>query len=46
MVKYAPRKDLDEGFKLVLMQECKSEVEKLGDFLKRDLVSLWGYHSV
>ena len=46
LVKYAPREDLDEAFKLELMQKCKSEVEKLGDFLKKDLLSLWDYDAI
>jgi len=43
MVKYEPRQPLDEEFKLELMNKCKPEVEKLSNFLKKDLVSLWGY---
>jgi len=46
MVKYEPRQALDEEFKLELMNKCKPEVEKLSDFLKKDLVSLWGYDKV
>jgi hypothetical protein len=46
MVKYEPRQALDEEFKLELMHKCKPEVEKLSDFLKKDLVSLWGYDKV
>lgn len=46
MVKHEPRQPLDETFKLGLMQEFKPEVEKLGDFLKKDLVSLWGYDKI
>ena len=46
MVKYEPRQALNEEFKLELMHNCKPEVEKLSDFLKKDLVSLWGYDKV
>jgi hypothetical protein len=46
MVKYEPRQALDEEFKLELMNKYKPEVEKLSDFLKKDLVSLWGYDKV
>jgi hypothetical protein len=46
MVKYEPRQALDETFKLELMQEFKTEVEKLSDVLKKDLVSLWGYNKI
>jgi hypothetical protein len=46
MVKYVPREALEEEFRLELMQEYKSEVEKLGDFLEKDLVSLWGYDKI
>jgi hypothetical protein len=46
MVKHEPRQPLDETFKLGLMQEFKPEVEKLSDFLKKDLVSLWGYDKI
>jgi hypothetical protein len=46
MVKYEPRQALEEEFKLELMKKSKVEVEKLGDLVKRDLVSLWGYDKV
>jgi hypothetical protein len=46
MVKHEPRQPLDEKFKLRLMQNFKPEVEKLSDFLKKDLVSLWGYDKI
>jgi hypothetical protein len=46
MVKYASRQPLEEAFKLKLMQQFKPEVEKLSDFLKKDLVSKWEYDKV
>ena len=46
MVKYEPRQALNEEFKLELMNNCKPEVEKLSDFLKKDLVSLWDYDKI
>lgn len=46
MVKYEPRQPLDETFKLGLMQNFKPDVEKLSIFLKKDLVSLWGYDKI
>ena len=46
MVEHEPRQPLDETFKLGLMQNFKPEVEKLSDFLKKDLVSLWGYDKI
>lgn len=46
LVKYKPRQPLEEAFKLKLMQQFKPEVEKLSDFLKKDLVSKWEYDKV
>ena len=46
MVKHEPRQPLDEAFKGELMQRFKPEVEKLSDFLKKDLVSEWGYDKI
>ncbi|MGD9238206.1 MAG: sulfotransferase [Desulfobacterales bacterium] len=46
LVKYAPREDLDETSRLELMQGFKPEVEKLSEFLKIDLVAIWGYHNI
>lgn len=46
LVKYEPRQPLEEAFKLKLMQQFKPEVEKLSDFLKKDLVSKWEYDKV
>ena len=46
MVKYEPRQTLDEAFRLELIQQFKPEVEKLGELLKRNLVSIWGYNEV
>jgi hypothetical protein len=46
MVKHAPRRPLDETYKLELMQNFKPEVEKLSEFLKKDLGSLWDYDKI
>ena len=46
MVKHEHRQPLDETFKLELMQNFKPEVEKLSEFLKKDLISLWGYDKI
>jgi len=46
IVKHEPRQPLDEAFKGELMQRFKPEVEKLSDFLKKDLVSEWDYDKI
>ncbi len=46
MVKYEPRKPVDDDLRLELMQQFKPEVEKFGNFLKRNLVSIWGYDKI
>jgi hypothetical protein len=46
LVKYENRQPMEETFKLKLMQQFKPEVEKLSEFLKKDLVSRWGYDKI
>jgi len=43
IVTYKPRDTLDEDFRKELMTTYKEEVDKLGQFLKRDVISQWGY---
>jgi len=46
IVSYEPRQILDSEIKIDLKKKFKLEVEQLGNFLKRDMVSLWGYDKV
>ena len=46
LVKHELRPALDEEFKTELMKKFRLEIEKLSDFLNRDLVTLWGYDKV
>ena len=46
LVKHEPRTALDEEFKIELMKQFRLEIEKLSDFLNRDLVTLWEYNKV
>jgi hypothetical protein len=46
IVKHAPRAVLDETYKIELMKEFRLEIDKLSDFLNRDLVTLWEYDKV
>jgi hypothetical protein len=45
MVTYEPRQSVDEAFRIELIQRFKPEVGKLGELLRRDLLSLWGYNN-
>jgi hypothetical protein len=46
LVKHELRAALDETFKMELMKKFRFEIEKLSDFLNRDLVTLWVYDKV
>ena len=46
LLKDKTRKPLDPEYKQQLMKKCKSEVEKLSNFLDRDLLSLWEYNEL
>jgi hypothetical protein len=44
--RYVKRQPLEVGLRKELMQNLKSEVEKLSKLFHRDLVKLWGYDKV
>jgi len=46
IVSNSPKPGLDYEIKKELMKTFKREVEKLGDVLERDLITLWGYDQV
>lgn len=43
LIKRAPRRPLDQAFRLRLMRKYQPEVVKLSKLLKKDLVKKWGY---
>lgn len=46
LVGYEPRQSIDSQIRLELMKKFRPEVEKLGQFLRRDMLSLWDYYKV
>jgi len=46
IVTYRPRDSIDGESRKELMVMYKKEVEKIGDLIKRDLITLWGYDKI
>ena len=45
-MKHEKNKPIDPKLKKKLMKEFKSEVEKTGKMINRDLIKIWGYDKI